>query len=168
MYKVTIKQGNVVLEKADFIVNPSNTDPILGSGVSNAFRVHCKRDLQKEMKKHAPIKKTEVVITPSFADNFKYALHVAIMDYHSNNPYPTLDDIKKALENIEKKISKYAPCKMAIPLIGTGVGGLNKEDVIKIYKKFFERKIEFDCEVVIYGYSKSDYELIKKIFNKKD
>jgi len=167
MYKVIVKQGNVVLENADFIVNPSNTDLILGSGVSSAFRLHCKKDLQKEMRKYAPIKKTEVVITPSFADNFKYALHIAIMDYHSKNPNPTLDDIKKSLKNIENKISQYAPCKMAIPLMGTGVGGLNKEEVIKLYKKFFERKVNIDCEVLIYGYSKSDYELIKKIFDIK-
>ncbi len=166
MYKIKLKQGNVVLEDADFIVNPSNTSLLLGSGVSHAFRMHCGNELQKEMKKYAPIKKNEVVITPSFADNFKYALHVAIMDYSVSNPFPTYDDIKKALENIEKIIKKYAPCKMAIPLMGTGVGGLDKEKVAKIYKDFFKRKVDFDCEVIIYGYSKEDYELLKKVFKR--
>jgi len=134
MYKITIKQGNVVLENADFIVNPSNTSLVLGSGVSRAFRLHCEVELQKEMKKYAPIKKNEVVITPFYADNFKYALHVAIMDYNSKNPNPTYEDIKKTLENVEKRVSSYAFCKIAIPLIGTGVGGLDKKEIIKIYK----------------------------------
>ncbi|GAB6044511.1 hypothetical protein JCM11957_01090 [Caminibacter profundus] len=86
------------------------------------------------------------------------------MDYNSKNPNPTYEDIKKTLEDVEKRVSSYAFCKIAIPLIGTGVGGLDKKEIIKIYKSFFERKINFDCEVIIYGYSKNDYELIKRIF----
>jgi len=167
MYKVNIKQGNVVLEKADFIVNPSNTDLLLGSGVSRAFRLHCGVELQKEMKKCAPIRKNEVVITPSYAKNFKYAMHVAIMDYNSKKTNPSYDDIKKSLENIEKILSKHNFCKIAIPLMGTGVGGLDKRKVIEIYKNFFEREVNFNCEVVIYGYSKEDYKLLKNIFRRK-
>ena len=166
MYKVIIKQGDLFSEKeADFIVNPSNTELFLGSGVSGAFRRVCGNELQMEMKKLAPIKQGEVAITdcPGHPE-YKKALHVAIMDYTSQNPFPSLDVIKKSLQNIEKIIKKHAPCKMVLPLMGVGVGGLNKEDVIKIYKEFFSRNVDFDCEVVIYGYKKEDYEILRKFF----
>ena len=59
--------------------------------------------------------------------------------------------------------------KLVIPLLGCGVGGLDKEKLIKLYKDFFSRKIEFYCDVVIYGYTKEDYELLINIFfNKPD
>ncbi|WP_457563434.1 macro domain-containing protein [Caminibacter pacificus] len=168
MYKIVIKKGNIFSEKsADFIVNPSNTELILGSGVSGAFRRVCGSALQNEMRKLAPIKQGEVAVTdcPGHPE-YKKALHVAIMDYTSNNPSPTLEVIKKSLQNIEKIIKNHTPCKIVLPLMGVGVGGLDKEEVIKIYKEFFSKNVDFDCEVVIYGYKDEDYALLKKYFEK--
>jgi len=170
MYKIIIKQGDVFSENsADFIVNPSNTDLFLGSGVSAAFRRNCGNELQKEMKKHAPIKQGDVIVTSCPANpSFKNALHVAVMDYSKQNPLPSYETIEKALENIEKIIKTKAPCKMVLPLMGVGVGGLDKEKVVQIYKEFFSRNVGFNCEVVIYGYKKEDYHLLEKIFNKEN
>jgi len=163
MYKVKIKKGDIFSEDfADFIVNPSNTELFLGSGVSAAFRKNCPE--LAHILKNKRIKQGEVLLTPCPLNKFKYALHVAIMDYLSKNPFPTYEIIKKSLQNIEKIIKNYAPCKIVLPLMGTGVGGLDKEKVIKIYKEFFSRKVDFDCEVVIYGYKDEDYKLLKKIF----
>ena len=44
--------------------------------------------------------------------------------------------------------------------MGCGVGGLNSKEVLKTYKLFFEKEILFDCEVVIYGHSTEDYDLL--------
>ena len=49
--------------------------------------------------------------------------------------------------------------------MGCGVGGLDKRDVIELYQKFFNRYIDINCEVVIYGYSIEDYQQIKKLLN---
>jgi len=169
MYKITIKQGDIFSENsANFIVNPSNTDLILGSGVSAAFRSNCGNELQKEMKKQAPIKQGDVIVTSCAVNtSFKNALHVAVMDYSKATPSPSYETIKKALENIENIIKTKTPCKMVMPLIGVGVGGLDKEKVIQIYKEFFSRNVDFNCEVVIYGYKKENYHLLKKIFNRR-
>jgi len=48
-YSIVVKQGNLLSEEADFIVNASNTKLILGSGVSMAFKRHCGIELQNEM-----------------------------------------------------------------------------------------------------------------------
>ena len=93
MYKITLKQSDLFQGKpADFIVTPSNTSLILGSGVSAAFRKVYGDELQKEMSKYAPIKQAEVVktICPNHSE-YKYVLHVAIMNYSSNNSAPTYE-----------------------------------------------------------------------------
>ena len=180
-YIIIIKQGNLLNEESDFIVNPSNTKLLLGSGVSMAFKRHCGIELQKEMDAALEaagglLKQGDVVVTSSAgAKNFKYALHVAVMNYNPGVRYkeknPTLETIETALHNIENHLSEYAKkeqrkIKVALPLMGCGVGGLDKEDVIKLYKRFFERDVAFACEVVIYGYSKEDYKLLSYLINK--
>ena len=162
---ITIKQGDIFSEtQAVFLVNPSNTSLFLGSGVSRAFKLNCDKDLQKEMKKLSPIKQGDVVITKC-NDKFKNALHAAIMDYSKPNPNPTYETIKTALKNIIEILKKHPNSKIVLPLMGTGVGGLDKEKVIKIYKEML-LPISNDYEIVIYGYKKDDYDLLIKHINR--
>ena len=178
-YKCIIKQGNLLNEEnATFVVNASNTKLLLGSGVSMAFLRHCGRCLQEEMlqsliKIGEALEQGDVVATSSGdALNFRYALHAAIMNYNSDvkrkDKAPTLDVIQRSLENIESYLEWYAnkknseTMKLVLPLMGCGVGGLNKQDVAKLYHSFFKREVSFKCEVVIYGYTQDDYMLIKE------
>ena len=177
-YKCIVKQGDLLSEEhAVFIVNASNTRLLLGSGVSMAFKRHCGIQLQEEMTtkldalKH-PLKKGDVVVTSSgIANNFQYALHVAVMDYNQNtrgiDKLPTLKDIENALNNIESYLKWYSQeqsadnIKLVLPLMGCGVGGLNKRAVVELYSNFFQRDVPFECTVIIYGYTFEDYDLIK-------
>ena len=181
-YLVIIKQGNLLKEpNATFIVNASNTRLLLGSGVSMAFKRHCGNELQQEMRAKLEslgyvLHKGDVVATSSGkATNFKYTLHAAIMDYNpgkrGDEKLPTLTDIFKVLNNIESYLRWYVEeknnqkVKLVLPLMGCGVGGLDKHEVIKLYKSFFQREVDFECEVVIYGYTQEDMQLIQSIFS---
>lgn len=178
-YTCHVEQGNLLLEEnATFIVDASNTRLILGSGVSAAFKEHCGPMLQQEMleaytKADTPIAQGSVIKTSTGkATNFQYALHAAVMNYNPGTRFkekiPTLKTIKKILENIETYLLQYARenrqvIKLVLPLMGCGVGGLDKNDVIQEYKAFFERDVTFDCKVVVYGYDEEDYLLIRSI-----
>lgn len=174
-YSIVVKQGNLLNEEADFIVNASNTKLILGSGVSMAFKRHCGIELQNEMSSvlnsiNSDLVQGDVLATSSGrASNFKYSLHVAVMNYNQGVKYneknPTIEIIEKALQNIENYLLWYAKnksdtMKLVLPLMGCGSGGLHRVDVIELYKNFFTRQVDINCEVVIYGYSIEDYQLI--------
>ena len=110
-YYCIVKQGNLLSEdSATFIVNASNTKLILGSGVSMAFAHHCGRELQDEMLKSLKnigesLEQGDVVATSAGqADNFQYALHVAIMDYNTGVKHR---DKAPTLEVIRRSFSKY-------------------------------------------------------------
>jgi len=183
-YIITIKQGNMLNEEdATFVVNASNTILKLGGGVSTTFKIYFGRNLQVEMDAKVqsigePLQKGDVVITSAInATNFKYILHVAIFDYNQGvddlNKFPTLQTIADALINIEKYLYWYtqkyntSKLKIVLPLLGTGIGKLDKNAVAKLYKEFFSEQVDFECEVVLYGFKKTNYETLYKIFNQE-
>ncbi len=177
---IVIKEGNLLNEpNGTFIVNPSNTILALGSGVSGAFRQKCGEGLQRAMnealQKFAPLHKGDVVLTKGCeALDFEWIMHVAVMDYSggaiASDVTPIYSDIQKALENMEKIFGRYAQkhskkIKVVLPLMGTGVGGLDKRKVAELYREFFFRPRDYELEVVIYGHSRSDAALLDAVFH---
>jgi len=165
-----IKFGNLVKERATFIVNASNTELILGSGVSDAFREQCGGDYYQEelydiKKRIGDIKQGDIVVSDSGkATNFKYALHVAVMNYATTakSTHPTYmqihDSLNSILNIVKEKIKNedITHPSLVIPLFGCGVGGLKKEKVFLMIKSIF-KKIDFDLKVIIYFHDKKDF-----------
>lgn len=61
---------------------------------------------------------------------------------------------------------------LVLPLLGCGIGGLNKIDVIEQYKLFFSPVSQLTlcnvlCEIIIYGYSDEDMELLNMLNNRE-
>jgi O-acetyl-ADP-ribose deacetylase len=156
MGNIQVKFGNLIQEEADFIVNASNTELALGSGVSMAFRKHCSQNYpyQEELNKLA---ENNASVLEGSATNFKYALHAAIMNYTDKtiSKKSSYDEIQKSLENIINIVNNCSinNPKVAIPLLGCGVGGLDKENVFTMICNNFENQ---HFNVVIYLYDLVD------------
>jgi O-acetyl-ADP-ribose deacetylase len=174
MTKIEVKFGNLIKENATFIVNASNTELALGSGVSMAFRKHCSYnyDYQEMLNvlrsDNKPIHQGDVIISNSgSASNFKYALHVAVMNYTDNtkDKKPTYEHIETAIGNIKElviDISKRDSIdipKLVIPLLGCGVGGLDKAKVFKIICHGLHN-IGIELNLIIYINDPKDYDWI--------
>ncbi len=173
---IKTKYGNLVDEEATFIVNASNTELMLGSGVSRAFYEHCggsafQEELNELKKQIKNIHQGDVIVSSSgTAKNFLYALHIAVMNYSDStkSPLPTYQPVHDSLNNtiriIKEKVQNehIKNPKLVIPLLGCGVGGLEKEKVFYMIKDRFEQ-IDMNLEVIIYLHSQQDY--LK--FNKK-
>lgn len=179
---VIARQGNLVEEPdATFIVNASNTELVLGSGVSAAFRAHCGDDEYQQYlhtcktayeREHGPIQQGDVVCTGAgTARNIRNVLHGAVMDYSSGkSSMPTIHTVEKILEGIGECISRMRPSlpsdlsriKLVLPLMGTGVGGLDKRSVLESYARhLIPMARELDMDIVVYGYSRDDFFLIR-------
>ncbi len=179
-YLLHVKEGNLLdVTDMTFVVNASNTSLILGSGVSMAFKQHCGTILQELMRERLSdmseegirVRPADVILTPpGEADNFRFILHAAIMDYRPGaHPAPTLSLIHETLKNIEGYLEWYAQysetMRLALPLLGCGVGGLEKREVIELYKTFFSHQVDFDCDIFVYGHTHGDAELIREVFS---
>ena len=153
-----LKFNDISKEKGDYIINPSNTVLSLGSGVSGILRRMCpelQNIMREYLNKNGFLNPGDIAITIYPCEEYNYAIHAAIMDYRdgAKNVMPNYDRIEKICKNIalfldEKRV------KVLTPLLGTGVGGLDKEKVYKIMKKYFEK---IKSEIILVVHKKEDF-----------
>ena len=157
MFKLRL--SDISKETGDYVVNPSNTVLSLGSGVSGVLKRMCP-ELQNVMwewlNRNGYLNPGEIAVTPYPCDEFDYAIHAAVMDYRNESKQvnPTYDRIEQICKNISKFLNGKE-VKVITPLLGTGVGGLEKEKVYKIMKRFFEN---LKSEVILVVPRKEDYD----------
>ncbi|RLB33893.1 MAG: hypothetical protein DRH12_17915, partial [Deltaproteobacteria bacterium] len=126
---LTIMTGNIVEVVADAIVNASNTQLILGSGVSGAIRQKVGPRLQEEMSLIAEkrqLKPGDVVLTGSYdLITCKYIIHAATADGSERS-------VARAVANCMKICGNNNIASVAFPALGTGTGGLPMPDCARI------------------------------------
>lgn len=184
-YEFEVCQGNLAEDPSTFVVNSSNTLLQIGSGISAAFRKACGEDLQEIMGyareefeyKAGKLHQGDVVLTDAAeANHFQYILHAVLMNYQAGqDDHPSLSVIEQCLTNIHKIVKETIlshpnliqsnNIRLALPLLGTGEGGLDKKQVIALYRDFFiHTQIDAKVTCAIYGFTTEDYELIKSVF----
>ena len=158
------KFSDIKKEKGNYVVNPSNTVLSLGNGVSGVLKMMCP-ELQNVMweylNRNGFLNPGDIAITPYPCSEFKYAIHAAVMDYRENAL--KIEPDFKRIEMICKKIAfllNNKDVKVITPLLGTGIGGLDKEKVFKIMKRYF---LPIKAEVILIIHNKKDYEKLIKI-----
>lgn len=135
--KIGLRQGSLTMGDESVLVNASNTNAQLGSGVSAAIRQACGRGYQEHLEAElqrqfgGPMAPGQVMLTDAGAHpRAKWVVHVAVMDYRDGfggGSFPTLDTIRagcEALWPLVEKIPGDAPQSIAMVALGAGTGGL--------------------------------------------
>jgi len=139
MFRVVL--GDIKDQRGDYIVNPSNTILSLGSGVSGVLKMMCPelQDVMNEyLNRNGYLNPGDIAVTPYPCEEFKWAIHAAVMDYRPGaiRVNPDYERIEKICKNISEFLDEKE-AKVITPLLGTGVGGLDKKNVFNIMKKYF-------------------------------
>jgi O-acetyl-ADP-ribose deacetylase (regulator of RNase III) len=170
----------------DVLVNASNTNVALGSGVSHAIYVACGADeYQKHIKAALGAKfgtampPGEVLVTDAGKHpRAKWVAHVAVMDYRPSSPAgmsPSLGRIRHAcvkLWDAIERIEAPGPLSVAMVALGAGVGGLGVRapteaacDTLLAHAQAHPgSKIG---KVVFYGYMLHEFMTVQEVVNEK-
>jgi O-acetyl-ADP-ribose deacetylase (regulator of RNase III) len=131
-------KGDITKIEADVIINAANTELIHGGGVALAIAKSAGEDLLKESKEIGFVPIGDFAVTTAGKLNAKKVIHIPTIDYVNNKKI-----IYKELEKVLEKVFKYCQennfYKIATPLLGTGVVGLEKEKVREIIKNLSEK-----------------------------
>lgn len=161
---------DITLAESDVIINAANGCGYMGGkwatkklrrGVAEHLNFVTKGKMETEALqearkyKHIPSwifgkKPGEFFCTSSHGLNCKAIIHGVTMRYPGSRS--KLKDVELLIENIFKFCRQKSFNKIAMPLLGTGTGGLNTKDVINLINYHAN-----DIQVEIYLYSQNVY-----------
>lgn len=131
--KIEIRKGSITACQVHAIVNPANSFGYMGGGVAGVIKRVGGRIIEDEAIAQAPIQVGEAILTTAGDLICHKVIHAPTM----HNPSERTDAHKvfcatiAALELADNEGFK----SIAIPGMGTGVGGLNKKEAAKIIVK---------------------------------
>lgn len=148
-----IIKGDLFLQPVECIINPWNRNFIpwwllLPHGISGQLKKKTGYKIFNQLSRYGLLKDGEAVITVGGKTSFKYIIHVAGLTWYWTS---NLSIVKKSIENSISLAKKHNIKSLGFPLIGTGVGGLKEEDVIKIFENF---DFPNDMEIILVIYQK--------------
>jgi len=155
--RIRVAQGDITEFEGDAIVNAANNWLKLGAGVAGAIRRRGGPSIQEECDRIGPIEVGQAVITGAGDLPARYVIHAAVMGDEPASYESVRSATRAALELARDRGLKT----VAFPLLGTGVGGLDRERVARIMVEEIKRAPD-DLEVTLYGYTPDDVEVIRR------
>jgi len=173
--RIEVVQGSLTDGDELVLVNASNTNAMLGSGVSGAIRRACGGDayqqhLFDELKrqKSGPMFPGDVMLTDAGSHpKAKWVAHVAVMDYREGfrgESAPDLGRIRLGCERLWDALDTLPERQLSVAMValGTGTGGLGLRDSVKVSAEtlkahcaiFAASKI---ARVRFYGFATQEY-----------
>jgi len=140
---IIIEKGDLTRIPCDAIVNPANSFGYMGGGVAGAIKRVGGIEIEKEAVSKAPIKVGKAVATTAGKLPCRYVIHAPTM----KQPAMQIDagNVKLATKAAFDLGVKLNLKSIAIPGMGTGVGGVPTSDAAKVIvdiAKEFENKFE--------------------------
>ena len=126
---IKITQGDITESSADAIVNAANNHLWMGSGVAGAIKRKGGQQVEDEAVAKGPIRVGEAVETTAGNLPNKYVIHAAVM---GQDLITDESKIKMATLNSLNKADELNLRSIALPALGTGVGGFSVEQAAEI------------------------------------
>ncbi len=114
--------GDITEIDVDAIVNPANSSMIMGGGVAGAIKRKGGAEIEEEARRHAPVPVGEAVATSGGRLKARYVIHAPTMERPAMRTTP--EKVYLATRAAIRTALKIGISKIAIPGMGTGVGGL--------------------------------------------
>lgn len=121
---VRVEQVDITTLAVDAIVNAANTDLWMGGGVAGAIKRRGGEEIEREAVRLGPIGVGEAVVTTAGALPARAVIHAATM-----GPDLQTDEtaIRRATRSALARGAERGFTSVALPALGTGVGGFSLE-----------------------------------------
>ena len=135
---IIVKLGDLTQVNCDAIINPANSYGYMGGGVAGAIKRVGGAEIEKEAVNRAPIAIGKAVSTPAGSLPCKYVIHAPTMKRPAMRT--SLENVRLATQAALRLAKEMGLSSIAIPGMGTGVGGVAHrkaaETIVKIAKEF--------------------------------
>jgi O-acetyl-ADP-ribose deacetylase len=124
MSTIEVVVGNITAVEADAIVNAANSQLWMGGGVAGAIKRAAGAQVEAEAMAQGPIRPGQAVVTSAgrLPAPIRWVIHAATMgaDLRTSEEY-----IRAATRSVLVEAARIGARSIALPALGTGVGGFS-------------------------------------------
>lgn len=125
---LVIVKGDIAAERCDALVNAANNHLWMGSGVAGALKEAGGVEIEREAIARGPIEVGSAVETTAGRLDARWVIHAAVMGQDLET---TTELIYRAARSALKLADELGAHSVALPALGTGVGGVPLEDAAR-------------------------------------
>ncbi|MBI4284309.1 MAG: macro domain-containing protein [Chloroflexi bacterium] len=129
MASIEVYQGDITKVEADALVNAANNRFWMGGGVAGALKQAGGPEIEAEAVKQGPVPIGEAVATGAGRLKAKYVIHAAVM---GQDLQTDATRIREATRNSLRRAEALGVKSLALPALGTGVGGFPMAECARI------------------------------------
>lgn len=154
--------GDICDYGGDAIVNPANTRGSMGGGVALAIKLRGGEIIEKEAMAKTPIPIGEAVVTTAGNLRCKAIIHAPTV-INPGGPSST-EFVYLATKASLKKAIEHDFRRIALPLMGAGVGGLTTRQSLEAMFRAIREFIDRDVEITIFVRKKELLNEVAEVF----
>ncbi len=158
---IEVFKGDITGLDIEAIVNPANSRLIMGGGLAGVIKNKGGKEIEDEARKKAPVEVGKATVTSAGDLPAKYVIHAPTMENPAEDISP--ENVRLATCAVLNCAEENKIREVAVPGLGTGVGGVSSEEAAKV---MVEEIQNFDPEslekVVLVGYDEELYEAFEK------
>lgn len=153
--RVTIVQGDIAQAASEAIVNAANNELWMGSGVAGAIKRAGGAAIEREAIAQGPIAVGDSVLTTAGDLPALHVIHAAAM---APGRPATMDTVRAATASALALAGKHQIDSLALPALGTGVGGLALADCADamfeaVRDHCFVHALPSEIQLVLFGFN---------------
>lgn len=157
--KIEVIEGDITKLKVEAIVNPANSYMFMGGGLSLAIKLRGGPAIELEARKKAPVAVGDAIVTDAGMLPCKYIIHAPTMERPAMRI--PVDNVKLAIEAALRCAAKHEIRELAIPMLGTGVGGLSYSEAARaIITKI--KQVKPALKILLVGYTEEQKKELEK------
>jgi len=143
--RLRVVKGDITKLTVDAIVNAANSLMVMGGGVAGAIKRAGGADIEREAMEHAPVPVGGAVATGAGRLKAKYVIHVPTMERPAMRI--SLSNVKIAMDAAVRKALELGVTSLAIPALGTGVGGVDRCDAARAMIGVLKRYVDANVRI---------------------
>ena len=129
MTRIQLWNGDICDLEVDAIVNPANPSLWMSTGVGGALKAAAGEEVEFAAIRQLPVSVGDAVVTSAGRLAARLLIHAVSLDRDRRT---TAGAIETALRNTFARAREYDVATIALPALGTGVGGFPMDDAARI------------------------------------
>lgn len=129
MADIALWNGDICDLEVDALVNPANVTLWMSTGVGGAIKRRGGDEIEFAAVRQAPVSIGEAIVTDAGALAARYVIHAVSLDHDRRTSGPAIEAAIRSAFTLARRIGVET---LAIPALGTGVGGFPLEEAARI------------------------------------